>query len=1310
MRRTKIFAKFNDSQRQALDTRRNLAVRANAGSGKTSVLVERIVQLLARRWDERNPLDLTRIVAITFTRKAAGELQDRLRASFLELAEAAKDSKERAYWAARIEEIPRAMIGTIDSFCARILREFGMFGPRRIEPDFDLLEDYEAELIQRDAVDRVINRLSSLPDGEKNGEMAAQAEACRWWAVNQGYDALTRHLTALLKEMVEPETIDAAHRERSDTRARAEAAWLDLPAVRKLRQDRSDLQTCLKSLRDHVMGLKDSNETLDEVRKAIPEVLGFLKRDEREASQNVLLWLKETLLTGEGKSKKKGLSPKATDQVGPLQDTWVPLLKDFDFDFEGEVAALEAADRLALLLGPVYAQYLDLCREEGRFDFLTIERWTRDLLAGSPQARKELKSRYLHVMVDEFQDTNHLQWEIISYLVGDGPTGGLEKDRLFIVGDPQQSIYRFRQAEVGVFKRVEEAIQTSNQQRDRGTSPTLFDDFSADRLTDEPRCLGVIRLRENYRSLKKIPLELMDRVFKHVFDPKVHDLDLQNNKFEVEYQELVAGVKSDAIGEVRYVIALDPEPEISEEEPADEEQEDNELGNPQVEAVVDQLVSLYGQPKYTAEKGEKETLTWKDMAVLLPSRSVVLTGLEKEFTRRGVPYVVTRGIGFWQRQEVRDIVSLASFLADSGDELSLFSLLRGPAGQLTDKQILFLSRLGLGRIHRGLRLIQSAGNSLAESSHSDEETRESWQAHWQKLGDPTRSVLNNYWEEISEKDRERFRSTATKVAGWRLRIDRMAHADMLQRCLEESGAYAIYAAEPEGKIILVNLERLFSRVRTEEGRSAPGLARLARWMRDQVDDSYKEEQATLTAGEDAVQIMTIHAAKGLEFPVVAIMKMERQSFGGPRKSLYVKSEWDNLLAEDAGQIGTVPPGTLAVSIRHPRRPREMFSSSVFKALRKLDRAQELAESRRLLYVAATRAKERLILAGKQPKQRKDGELKKLADCWQKWFEEALGLTEEDKKKGTWEDPAHGFQVRITTVVSGIEPAKAPVPALASEALHLGYLHEQSPFPTIAVTGLEQMRELWDRSRRDWWLRYRVELIPHVGDPPTDFMEHGFQEEKETIGAVVGTLVHRIFEMGGKILNQSAGDRERLLQSLAANLLSTSLDRDDSIRGKIPSLSSHQTVRVVVSVVQRIIERIKGSRDVGPLWRLLDADGEAEVDFILNLGRWRVSGRFDKLLPVGEGRFEIVDWKTDEDGDWQRIVERYRTQMKLYALALYRCGRAAVEEGRVRVHLALLHSVRVETVGFQPAELEAFARDLEADLKEMDSYVPGGLKD
>src|SRR5262249_45877899 len=135
MRRTANFERFNASQRHALDTSRNLAVRANAGSGKTSVVVERIVQLLAKGWDDAAALKLSSIVAITFTRKAAAELQERLAESFRDLSAASRDGEEQAYWAARIDELPRAMVGTIDSFCARILREFGLWekGWNRIE-------------------------------------------------------------------------------------------------------------------------------------------------------------------------------------------------------------------------------------------------------------------------------------------------------------------------------------------------------------------------------------------------------------------------------------------------------------------------------------------------------------------------------------------------------------------------------------------------------------------------------------------------------------------------------------------------------------------------------------------------------------------------------------------------------------------------------------------------------------------------------------------------------------------------------------------------------------------------------------------------------------------------------------------------------------------------------------------------------------------------------------------------------------------------------------------------------------------------
>src|SRR5438132_2340353 len=213
MRLTENFLRFNASQRHALDTSRNLAVRANAGSGKTSVIVERIVQLLATSWDAGAPLELSSVVAITFTRKAAAELQERLADSFRQLAATTSDVQEQDYWAARADELPRSTVGTIDSFCARILREFGLLeqGLGRVEPDFKPLEGYLEAVVKREAINRVLNRLSSAAVGETDASEWAQVEACHWWAVEEGYAALIQHLETLLNHFVDPETIIQAH-------------------------------------------------------------------------------------------------------------------------------------------------------------------------------------------------------------------------------------------------------------------------------------------------------------------------------------------------------------------------------------------------------------------------------------------------------------------------------------------------------------------------------------------------------------------------------------------------------------------------------------------------------------------------------------------------------------------------------------------------------------------------------------------------------------------------------------------------------------------------------------------------------------------------------------------------------------------------------------------------------------------------------------------------------------------------------------------------------------------------------------------
>jgi ATP-dependent helicase/nuclease subunit A len=1314
MRRTANFERFNASQRHALDTNRNLAVRANAGSGKTSVVVERIVQLLAKSWDDAAPLGLSSIVAITFTRKAAAELQERLADSFRQLSASSSTGQEQAYWAALTEELPRAMVGTIDSFCVRILREFGLLeqGWNRIEPDFEPLEGYEEAVFKREAINRVINRLSSLPSDGADVEEAAQAEACRRWAVDESYDRLVHHLETLLNHILDPETIVAAHRDLPAVTTRVQEEWAALPIVQRLTRERELLLEQLQLLDREIVENKDAGKLLLDLQEGIRKALAGLQSCDRQSDESALRTLREILLTEKGTCRKQGFTAVA-GRVIPLQQAWCPLLEAFDFDFDGEVRAREQADRLVQLLPPVHTEYVRLCLSAKRFDFLTLARRTRDLLQNHRDVREELKHRWRYLMVDEFQDTNELQWEIISWIAGSGPGSPLDADRLFIVGDPQQSIYRFRHADVGVFNRVQERIRASNQQHGHASRPTLYDQFAGRPTSSEQQRLGVMPLAENYRSLSPLPLELTDLVFRHVFDPSAHQLDLEHNAFEVRYQPLEAGLKSNtakSAGEVRYILPLEQEEENFEDEAAWTEQEENvqpgeSLGGLQVRAVVDQFISLHGCAKYTARPEERQTLIWSDMAVLLPSRSTVLSELEKEFRRWEVPFIVTKGIGFWQRQEIRDVVSLATCLAETGDELALFALLRSPLGQLSDTEILFLSQLGLASLMRGLHHVGLIDSDLSVAATSDEDDGAYVRQRWESLPGSVRVGLSCVWREFSKQTRDRLRKTAARLGNrppgsWRRRVDRMAHADLLQRCLEESGAYAIYAADAAGELMLANLARLFESIRAEEARSAPGLTRLARWLRDQMNDSLKEEQATLSPQDDAVQIMTVHAAKGLEFPVVAVMKMERMVDRRAPLRLLVKNAGERLLPRDTALFAEPRTGTVAVRVRHPRRPRETYTPRLFNALARLDQAQQLAESRRLFYVAATRAKECLILAGWQPKRQGP-----LPESWQKWFEEALGLNEEHLSRKIWQDTAKGYTIQIITTAATREPVSEMKPSAPDTPVALEYIHERPKTALIATTSLEQMRQKWHEKPWEWWLKYGVQLDPYMRLPEKIGPSGEAQIHDGSLGTVIGTLVHRLFEMPGPLQAESPAAFRSLLEAMAAGLLLAPSPFDSPGEEESPVLANPGMVQIVADAVEQIWRRLHARDGNGGQVRgLLEAAGETEVPFILKLGRWQISGRYDKLLAC-TGKFEIADWKTDKEDVPETIAKRHEPQMRLYALALHRAGLAALMNGKVRVHLAMLHLMRTKTLSFAPTELDRFADNLTHELKQMDAYEP-----
>ncbi len=1024
MRRTAQFLQFTEAQRQALDGRRNLAVRANAGSGKTAVLVERIVQLLAKSWDEGRPSSIERFVAITFTRKAAGELVERLRQSFDELLADAPEA-EQAYWRRQLHELPQAMIGTIDRFCARILRDYSPPSDPLHAADFKPLDEFEEAALKSQCVERLIERLRGAATEPADPVIGKQREACRWWLETHGQEVLSFRLRALLDHLIDPAEIVAAHRDAAPARERRDELWSALPAVRRLRQRRAELAAALRELGESIEQLDRAGVSAQELQTQCSAMLERLASSSPEDEEAVLQLMSQAFFTKAGDPRTQGLA-RLEEQVRLIQHEWNNLFRDVAFDRRAEECALEAADRLACLLAPAHADYLRACQALNRFDFLTLARRTRDLLRTSPEACRQLQEHYHHVMVDEFQDTNDLQWEIISRIVGTDSRGELACNRLFIVGDPQQSIYRFRHADVSVFRRVQERIEASNDQR--AHLPTLCDEHleregRPGRSSAEQR-RGLIRLAENFRSLSPAPLEVLDRVFRHVFDPATHGLDPDRNEFEVRYQPFVAGpaAGSSPTGEVRYAL-----PEQPDREPAAEEAESNgdrplvaeePLGISQVELVVDQLIGLHGRPRLRSRPGESTVLSWSDMAVLLPSRKTVLRALEKEFRKRGVPFVVTRGTGFWQRQEVRDVVNLASSLADPYDSLSLFGVLRGPLGQLTDTEILLLRQWSGGGIARGL---ESVGATA-----------------WPDSEGPLRTA----WEALSPARKGRVQRTAQDLARWRARVDRLDHADLLERCFAESNAWAVYASEPDGDQLLANLDRLFEIVREEEARSAPTLGRLARSLRERREGFFNAEQASPAAGKDAVQIMTVHAAKGLEFPVVAVMKMERRVGNDPLPRLMVVARPESSTGagsgpatpfEDSGRATHVPRGTINVSVRNPRRPREFYHPHVLRALYDLERAQQLAESRRLFYVAATRAAERLILAG--------GQADRQRPSWQRWFEDALGITEEDKQRGEWRSPDGRLRL---TIVTRRDPLVRPIDASPCVHLPLGAAIDLAP--------------------------------------------------------------------------------------------------------------------------------------------------------------------------------------------------------------------------------------------------------------------------
>ncbi len=760
-----------DVRARAIEATSNVVVTAGAGTGKTTLLVDTVLHRILERG-----VDVRRILMLTFTEKAANEMRVRVR-------EALEKRERTDRVTAALASLDRARIGTIHGFCTDVLREFPV--EAGVDPHFQ-------------------------PDKGSHADEIFEREWEQWLATELRTDAPRRDAwLRVLKETRLDELHDVARQ------------------LCSFRVPDSALGGTEQRGRDELKGVREA------VAARVKEVAARCSEANRLVDQMLALasFLKSGgdagFLQAKLSEQKKGWGdafPVAAQTASVAQK----LARDIAEMDEPRVSETVS------LLSAFARSFRDTFTAEGFVSFDGLLTLAHRVLTSLefPGIRARLRERFETILVDEFQDTDPVQCEIIDALARDARKE-LTPGRLFIVGDPKQSIYSFRGADIVAYTRVKRAMIAAG-------APELV-------------------LRTNFRSHAGI-LDVVNGVFENVIRERE---DLQP---PYEAIDPATDRKTPPGPTVELALIEKEEGELSAEE------------------------SRIAEAEYIAKWIRSNALRPRDVAILFRALSDAHIYLDA-LREHGIQYVVEGEKFFYGSQEIVSFYNLLAAVADPNDGIALVGVLRSPVGACDDRLILDL--------------------------------REEGALDWRRTPRDPR---------VKQLYRELGRLHALSKS--------LRPAQLVDEILSSTFVLELAAAGFTGEQAVANLLKLRAKAREQE---APGLGPLLRSMREAIRELEEEGESPLADETlDAVRVMSIHKAKGLEFPVVVLPDLHRQASGGHEKPV-VRYDWTSK----------------TLGVRLGGRP---DAGSV--ALEYGARERESEESKRLPYVALTRPKERLLLLGK----------------------------------------------------------------------------------------------------------------------------------------------------------------------------------------------------------------------------------------------------------------------------------------------------------------------------------------------------------
>lgn len=856
---------------------------------------------------------------------------------------------------------------------------------------------------------------------------------------------------------------------------------------------------------------------------------------------------------------------------------------------EGEGSEADAEERRQLAIARIFREFRSMYRsvktESGVLDFDDLEEAALRLLAHPPTGAK-IRARIHHLLVDEFQDVSPRQMQLLLALRGNEPSA---HRTLFAVGDPKQSIYAFRGAR-GALASLQAALPN-----------LVIGRLNTTRRFGEPLASFV-----NKTAASFLPPEAIGEVYRPIESaPPSDGSGPVRTEVDVVLLEAPTPPPKPASGtgskrDVRALLASKfADPSAPGPVPPDEGPEHGEA------AYIARWVQgvLQEGKKVRAwrpdEPPEPHRITEGDIAILLSYRRHEDT-YASALRRAGYKVALHPGTGFHQRQEVKDVLNLLTVLARDGDDAALYALLRSPLFGISDDAIAewYLPHETPPSLHVAL---------LAEAAR-----------------DPTgRAAEVHAWLEH-----------------WKVLRESLAPAALLRRALDDTGAWGAFAADGRGGRAVANVEKLLDRVRELPEQGVVGLAAIRQRLEELADVEGDVPEAGIELARDAINIMTVHGAKGLEFPVVIVPGLQRR-WPAPRGALLVGPGGEVALEPGEGEGAEDEPSNDA-TLAPPTQTAEGVHERVKLALA---RDAEM-EARRLLYVALTRARDRLLVSCVARRSPSGAFAAPTQEPWRRWLNAALGI--EDLTVPHRRAP-EGWNLRRVPLPSPLSGpvAKGPGADQLSEArlVQAERLLEPGGSGVVPTTGWEFVDpdppargggrlsfsvselEVLRACERAWWMG--TGLPPRVAGPEPPPGKSGIPPGMSR--TEYGELMHLLLSLGAPV--------------------NVGFVRSETAR-RVPRIDEDELDKFVATTVEQLRWTFSqdGVTPGGPALR--------EEPMVWVSERSVVRGRLDVVFPTGLTP-TVQDYKTGASlpGDAEGLREEFGFQLGCYALAVRKGARA-----------------------------------------------------